>query len=167
MDVFREMRRFRQRLTDAECKDILGRMTSGVLAVAGDGGYPYAVPLSYVYHNGRIFFHSAMEGHKIDAIRKCDRVSFCVIEQDMIVPGEYTTYFRSVIAFGRARILDDAVERRDAMALLAMKYSPEQAPMRIPQLASDAEFARTCMVEMRIEHLSGKEAIELARMRRC
>lgn len=68
--MFREMRRKRQLLTDSECEDILNNGTSGVLAVSGDNGYPYTVPLSYVYDNNRIYFHSANEGHKIDAVKR-------------------------------------------------------------------------------------------------
>ena len=98
--MFRPMRRFKQALSPEECRAVLERGTSGVLALSGDGGWPYAVPLSYVYADGKIYFHSAKSGHKVDAIRSCPRASFCVIDQDHIVPEEYTTYFRSVIAFG-------------------------------------------------------------------
>lgn len=82
-------------------------MTSGTLALHGDNGYPYAVPISYVYANGKIYFHSAVTGHKVDAILRDDKVSFCVVERDEIRPAEFTTYFRSVIVFGKARILTD------------------------------------------------------------
>ena len=101
--MFREMRRKKQQLAPERVEEILSRRTAGTLAVLGDEGYPYAVPLSYVYHNGRIYFHCAKAGHKLDAIRGCDKVSFCVIDQDEIVSAEFTTYFRSVIVFGRAR----------------------------------------------------------------
>lgn len=93
-------------------------------AVAGDGGYPYAVPLSYVYQEGTLFFHCAKAGHKLDALRRCSKASFCVIDQDQVVPPEYTTYFRSVIAFGRTRILEDEAEKQAAIWLLAEKYCP-------------------------------------------
>ena len=87
------------------CVEVLRKGTSGVLAVSGDDGYPYAVPLSYVYDDGRLFFHCAPSGHKLDAIAGNEKASFCVIDQDHVVPEEYTTYYRSVIAFGRARVL--------------------------------------------------------------
>ena len=80
--------------------------TSGVLSVYGEDGYPYGVPLSYVYADGKLYFHSAKDGHKIDAVRNNNKVSFTVIAQDNIVAEEYTTYFQSVIAFGTARILE-------------------------------------------------------------
>lgn len=97
---FREMRRKRQMLSAKESEEILRRMTNGTLALHGDGGYPYAVPVSYVYSDGRIYFHTAMQGHKVDALMRDDKVSFCVVEQDDVKPAEFTTYFRSVIAFG-------------------------------------------------------------------
>lgn len=103
--MFREMRRSKQALTAEEVAEILKRNTSGVLAVSGDGGYPYAVPLSYVYLDSKLYFHCAGTGHKLDSILKDDKVSFCVIDQDQVVGEEYTTYFRSVVAFGRARVL--------------------------------------------------------------
>ena len=100
---FREMRRKRQQLSDAECVGILENATSGTLALQGDGGYPYAVPISYVHADGKLYFHSALKGHKVDAIRGCDKASFCVIEQDEVHGEEYTTYFRSVVADERSR----------------------------------------------------------------
>ena len=103
--MFCEMRRSKQALTAEEVAEILKRNTSGVLAVSGDGGYPYAVPLSYVYLDSKLYFHCAGTGHKLDSILKDDKVSFCVIDQDQVVGEEYTTYFRSVVVFGRARVL--------------------------------------------------------------
>lgn len=91
--MFREMRRRRQQLSPEECKRILAEGTSGVLAVRGDEGYPYAVPLSYVYEEGRLFFHGAAAGHRRDAVLRDPKASFCVIGGDRVVPEEYTTYF--------------------------------------------------------------------------
>lgn len=78
--MFREMRRKRQLLSTKESVAILERMTNGTLALHGDDGYPYAVPVSYVYADGKIYFHSAMKGHKVDAISRNDKISFCVVE---------------------------------------------------------------------------------------
>ena len=159
--MFRDLRRKRQALPPSACDAILRRGTSGVLALLGDGGYPYAVPLSYVYADGKFYFHCAKSGHKLDAIRREPRASFCVIDQDAVVPAEYTTYFRSVIAFGRIRILTDDAEKRAAIEALAAKYAPD-APAADRQRAIDREWAPLCMLEMRVEHLTGKEAVELA-----
>ena len=155
------MRRHRQQLSREECERILGRCTSGVLALTGDGGYPYAVPLSYVYADGAIIFHSAVEGHKVDAIRRDNRCSFCVIEQDEIKPAEFTTYFRSVIAFGRIQILENDNEKVRALRLLGSRYSPgdEHGLQREINKSLD----HVLLLRLDVEHLSGKQAIELVR----
>lgn len=159
--MFREMRRNRQLLPEEESIAILENGTSGVLALSGDSSYPYAVPISYVYNDGKLYFHSALNGHKIDAIRRNGLASFCVIAQDVVVPAEFTTRFRSVIAFGRIRIIDEPVEKRRTAELLAAKYDPDN----LGNLDREMEkgFDRMCMIELEIEHLTGKEAIELAR----
>jgi len=84
--MFRAMRRTKQAMSFADSEVVLARNTAGVLAAAGDDGYPYAVPLSYVYADGKIYFHCAKEGHKLDAISRCEKVSFCVIDTDQVVP---------------------------------------------------------------------------------
>lgn len=161
MEQFRPMRRFRQQLSDDESVGILKKATSGTLALLGDNGYPYAVPISYVYAEGKLYFHSALSGHKVDAIRNCDKASFCVIEQDIIHPKEYTTYFRSVIAFGRIHILEDDVEKLSAARLLSERYNPGDDE----GFQKELEKGFACMLAIRfdIEHLTGKEAIELVR----
>lgn len=161
--MFREMRRQRQMLPPEKSVAILEKMTSGVLALHGDDGYPYAVPVSYVYAKGRIYFHSATQGHKIDAIARDRKVSFCVVERDEIVPPKFTTYFRSVIVFGKARLLTDEKEKRAALLLLAAKYSPGEPGL---QAEIDKGFNRLDMVEIAVEHITGKEAIELASHRK-
>lgn len=164
--MFRPMRRFNQALSPEDCAAVLDRGTSGVLALSGDEGYPYAVPISYVYDReaGALYFHSAKAGHKIDAVRRCAKASFCVIGQDRVVPEEYTTYFRSVIAFGTIRILEEDSEKRAAIEKLAVKYAPRDSIQNRDQ-AIDREWAPLCMLKMTVEHLTGKEAIELVRQR--
>ena len=152
-------------MTPEECAEILRRGTSGVLAVLGDGGYPYAVPLSYVYDGEKIFFHCAKSGHKLDAVKRHPKASFCVIGQDHVLPEKYTTCFRSAIAFGRVRVLEDPAEKLHALELLAAKYSPGQAEGRRQEI--DQQFDRVCMLELSIEHLTGKEAIELTKQRQA
>ncbi len=161
--MFRQMRRKGQELTLEECTTVLERGTSGVLAVLGDGGYPYAVPLSYAYEDGRLWFHCALDGHKLDAIRREEKASFCIIDQDQVVPEEYTTYFRSVIAFGRVRILEGG-EKRAALEVLAAKYSPTQVEGRREEI--ERFFTHLCMLELVIEHMTGKAAKELMSGRR-
>ena len=158
--MFREMRRKKQKLSKEECDRILYNGTSGVLALHGDNGYPYAVPVSYVYNGEKLLFHSAKNGHKIDTILKNAAASFCVIDQDQIVPEEYTTYFRSIIAFGRIRILEDDTEKRSAIEKLAVKYAPDDTAENRDK-AIEREWKPLCMMEMEIEHLTGKQAIEM------
>lgn len=161
--MFREMRRNKQALPQEACVEVLMRGTSGVLAVEGDGGYPYAVPLSYVYSDGKLFFHCAQSGHKLDAIARNEKVSFCVIDEDRIVSEEYTTYFRSVIVFGRTRVLENDAEKRAALSVLAAKYTPDDPEGC--ERETEGALSRVCMLELSIDHMSGKEAIELARRR--
>ena len=161
--MFREMRRSKQRLPREVAVEILERNTSGVLALSGDEGYPYAVPMSYVYAEGKIYFHSAKNGHKIDAIQRNEKASFCVIDQDQIVPEKYTTFFRSVIVFGRLRLVEDMEEMRRIAATLAMKYSAdfkEGIPKEI-----NASIRNMAILELTIDHITAKEAIELIKQR--
>lgn len=160
--MFREMRRKKQILSRKECDTVLYRGTSGVLALAGDDGYPYALPISYVYDGQRLYFHSAKSGHKLDAIRRNPKVSFCVIDQDQIMAKEYTTYFRSVIVFGTMRILEEDDQKRAAIEKLSIKYAPNDTAQN-RQKAIDREWSPLCMLEMTPDHISGKEAIELVR----
>ena len=162
--VFREMRRKKQVLSQKEVEDILHKGTSGVLALLGDNDYPYAVPISYVYDDGKVYFHSAKSGHKIDAIQRTAKASVCVIDEDLVVPEEYTTYFRSVIAFGRIRIVEDDSEKRAAIEKLAIKYAPEDTAAN-RDYAISREWKPLCMLEMTIDHVTGKEAIELVKER--
>ena len=109
---------------------------------------------------GKTSVHSAKNGHKIDAILKNAAASLCVIDQDQIVPEEYTTYFRSIIAFGRIRILEDDTEKRSAIEKLAVKYAPDDTAENRDK-AIEREWKPLCMMEMEIEHLTGKQAIEM------
>ena len=162
--MFREMRRGRQALPKEMCEAVLSRGSHGVLALAGDEGYPYAVPISYVYEGGKLYFHCARSGHKLDAIARCPKASFCVVDQDQVVPQEYTTYFRSVIAFGTIRVLTDDGEKRRAIEALAVKYAPEDSPEGRARYI-EKDWAPLCMLEMTVDHLTGKEAKELIRRR--
>ena len=158
--MFREMRRKMQALTAEETAEILKRNTSGVLSLNGDDGYPYGVPLSYVYLDSKLYFHCAGAGHKLDSILKDDKVSFCVIDQDQVVGEEYTTYFRSVIAFGRARVLEGAEKLRPLVELCEKYY-----PGHLEQTRQKAERAlkNGCIGELAIEHIAAKTGRELVK----
>lgn len=158
--MFREMRRFNQQLTPDECLEVLSRGTSGVLAVSGDDGYPYAVPLSYAYRDGCLWFHGALTGHKLDAIQRCDKVSFCVIDKDDVVPEKLTTVYRSVIAFGRAHILEDERKIAQGARILGEKYLNGLDPSLIDREIMQS-MPRLNVIRMDIEHMTGKEGVEL------
>lgn len=161
---FRPMRRKRQEFAQEESITILQKATSGTLALLGDNGYPYAVPISYVYHEGKLYFHSAVEGHKVDAIRQCDKASFCVIEQNEVHPEKYTTFFRSVIAFGKIHIIEDEAEKLQMARMLGNRYNPNQDEALQKELENG--LARMLMIRFDIEHLTGKEAKELMNQHR-
>ena len=158
--MFREMRRKRQALTQAQCQAILEQGSCGVLALSGDDGYPYAVPLSYLYHQGKLYFHCAKSGHKLDALRREPKASFCVVAQDQVAPLEYTTLYRSVIVFGRLRELEDDGEKRAAIEALALKYAPQDTPAHREE-AIQRDWAPLCVLELTPEHVSGKQGKDL------
>jgi len=161
--MFRPMRRAAQLLPQSESLAILARSTCGTLALLGDDGYPYAVPLSHVYAGGKLYFHCASQGHKLDAIRACDKASFCVIDQDLVVPEKLTTLYRSVIAFGRIRILQQPGEILAALRALGERFAPGHPGI---QAEIDESLSHVCVLEMTIDHLTGKEGRELALARR-
>ena len=158
--MFHKMRRNVQQLSQEESEAVLLRGTAGVLALAGDKEFPYAVPISYVYDGEHIYFHSATEGHKIDAIERNPNASFAVIDQDEVIPEKYTTAFRSVIVFGSIRIIGDDTEKRAAVCKLALKYAPDNTEQQ-HAAEIDGAWSRFCMLEMSIAHMTGKQAIEL------
>ncbi len=161
--MFRELRRARQRLPEADCREILTCNTAGVLALAGDNDYPYAVPLSYALEGNRLIFHGAKAGHKLDAIARHDKASFCVIDRDDVVPENYTTRYRSVIAFGRVRVVEDPEVCRHLATVLAEKYNPGHPAAH--SSAIEGELAHLCIFTLEIEHLCGKEGLELLQER--
>lgn len=155
--MFPEMRRYKQSLPEADCRKILQTGSHGVLAVLADNGYPYTVPLSYAAAAEKIWFHCALEGTKTEALRRCDKASFCVVAQDEVIPEIYTTAYKSVIVFGHIRFLSDPEEKRYAIDQFARKYFPEDTPAH-RWAAIEKSLDRTCMLEMRIVHMTGKQA---------
>ena len=147
-------------MPESEAVAILERGSHGVLAVLGDGGYPYAVPISYVYEDGKIYMHCAKSGHKLDAVRACEKASFCVVDQDEVVQAEFTSHYRSAIAFGRIREITDDAEKRRMVSLLARKYCPD-LPQAEHDKAIERDWAPLNMLELTIEHLTAKQAKEL------
>lgn len=159
--MFRKMRREKCELSKETAEKILREGSYGVLALSGDDGYSYAVPINYAYSDGKIYFHSAKTGHKIDAIKNNSKVSFCVVDKHEVVPEEFTTYFTSAIAFGKIRLAEDDAEKIHALELLADKFSPD-----VSQDLREKEinrFSTVSIMILEIEHLTGKAARELIR----
>lgn len=154
--MFRPMRRARQQLNDDDCVRILIEEKRGVLALSGDDGYPYAVPMNYVYADGSIYFHSAVEGHRIDAIRRCNKASFCVIDRGEKPADDWAYYFNSVIAFGRLHIVEGE-EKDRGLRLLGMKYFPSAADV---EEEMQKHAARCVCIVMQIDHMTGKHVHE-------
>ena len=153
--MFREMNRKKQQLTDQDCVDILKSELRGVLSVNGDDGYPYGLPINHYYceADGKIYFHSGMKGHKVDAISRSDKVSYCVYDSGFRREGEWALNIRSVIVFGRLQVVED-VELADRMIRkLSEKFTDDRFYI-------DAEIQRlmntTLFFRLVPEHLSGK-----------
>ncbi len=157
--MFRTMRRSNQELDNKKVEYILKKGSYGVLAVEGDDGYPYSVPLNYVYRDEKIYFHCAVKGHKIDSIKKNNKVSFCVVFRDDVVPEELTTDYMSVVVFGRAKILDNE-RKHDILWEIVKKYSEgyEEEGRLLIEKTIDA----LSVVELEIEHITGKQNGRLA-----
>ncbi|HPE93606.1 MAG: pyridoxamine 5'-phosphate oxidase family protein [Sphaerochaeta sp.] len=154
---FRTMRRSRQLLSKEESEAVLKRGSHGVLACLGDGDYPYAVPLNYVYYEEKIFLHSAREGHKVDAILRHPKVCFTVVDEDTIVAAQYTSYFRSVIVFGQASVVEGLLWEKAFLAM-ADKYCASQPVAQ--RIEKTKACSQTLGIVIEIEHCTGKEAIE-------
>ena len=154
MNSFREMRRKEKLLPQKDAYEVLENTLYMTLSTVLENGFPYAVPLNHVLFNGRVYFHCAMEGQKTDAFRKEDRVCLSAVEQCDIVPDRFSTNFRSVTAFGRIALVEDAGEKRGALKELIRKFSPgfiESGDAYIEKL-----FDRTAVYRVVIEHLTGK-----------
>ena len=153
--MFRKMRLEGNMTTKEEALEMLDKAPNGVLSVNGDEGYPYGVPVSFACQNGKIYFHSTSDSsHKMESIKKNPKVSFCVVTQDNVIPEAFNTLYRSVIVFGTARILTDPKEIEQGIMTIVKKYSG--AYMDEGKAYMHAESGNFCVVEIDIEHMTGK-----------
>lgn len=153
--MFREMRRYGQQLADAECEDILAKQPRGVLSLCGDGGYPYGIPMDFVYIKGRLYFHCAKEGHKIDALERSDKVSFCVFDEG-VQKEDWSLYFNSVVVFGRMSIVSDD-RKIPILRELGRKYYPDDESVE-NEIAKNG--SKAYVLELIPEHITGKRVHE-------
>ncbi len=153
--MFREMRRFKQQISEEECIRILKEEPRGVLSMLGDDGYPYGIPISHYYseEDGKIYFHGARVGHKIDAIKACDKVSFCVYDQGYRKDGEWALNINSVVVFGRIHLVDDDEKARMICTKLCRKFTDDEEYLK-KELTN--AFPRVQCLELTIEHMTGK-----------
>ena len=156
--MFRPLRRFRQEAEKEECIKILTEEKRAVLAVNGDEGYPYAVPINFYYDSDtdKIYFHCAKAGHKLDAMLKDDKVCFTVYNTGY-QKEDWSYYVTSVVVFGRARVMDNEDEKREKIRLFGMKYYPSE-PEVDEEIRKD--FDRVNLIEITVEHMTGKHVHE-------
>ena len=151
---FRPMRRFKQQLPQEECVRILDAAYRGFLSVIGDGGYPYTVPINFVHDGGKIYFHCAKDGHKVDAIRACDKACFTVLDETVREPGDWWYHVKSVICFGRIHIVDNGIEHTFRLRQLGKKYFPDSYDME-DDMRRNAPHAE--VLELTIKHMTVKQ----------
>ena len=157
MADFRPIRRFRQAASEEECLFVLQTAPRGILSVMGENGYPYGLPINYTFLDGKIFFHCAKDGHKLDAIRAHDKVSFTVLSEPVKNEGEWWNCFTSVIVFGRIREVTDPVQASSLLRALAARYFPADYDI-------EADIRRNgpkaLLLELTIDHMTGKHVRE-------
>jgi hypothetical protein len=151
--MFRNMRRDDRAISLQEAVDILRSGEYGVLSMMGVEGYPYGLPVNYVYENDVLYIHSAPEGHKLDAIRRDPKVSFVVVGKTTVQPDKFTVLYSSTIVFGRASEVE-AAERREALMAFIRRYSSDFLEKGTDYVERSADEAAVIRID--IDHISGK-----------
>lgn len=153
--MFREMRRAKQQLGKDECVEILLKEWRGVLSIYGEDGYPYGLPINFYYdkESEKLYFHSGMTGHKIDALNKDNRVSFCVYDKGFRKEGDWALNIKSVIIFGKIKFVEDESIRKNIMRKFGLKYDPD--PRNVEDTIKRM-LKVTKVMELSIDHITGK-----------
>ena len=152
--MFRAMGRIKQQISQEECIRVLKEQPRGVLSMIGDNGYPYGIPLNHLYlDDGHIYFHCGKHGHKIDAIAKCDKVSYCVYDQGYRKDGEWALNISSVVVFGRIREVTDEDRMREICTLLTKRFTDDDEYL---QRELRDSFKNVKCLELIPEHTTGK-----------
>lgn len=153
--MFRELARKNRQITEEECIQVLQQETRGVLSVLGEDGYPYGMPMNHLYHkeDGRIYFHCGKAGHRLDALKRCNKVSFCVCDSGFRREGEWAWNVKSVIVFGRVEILSDMEKIVEITTELSRKFTQDEAYIQ-NEIALYAH--KTLLLQLTPEHICGK-----------
>lgn len=152
--MFEEMRLKKQQLSDEEAIALLDAGEYGVLSSISENGYPYGVPINYIYHDGKIYVHSAMKGHKVKNFARDSKVSFCVVAEAELLQEDVNTMFKSVIAFGKIRELTEMEDKQKVFELMIRKLCPDYISSGLAYVQENRDAAR--VYEIEIEHLTGK-----------
>lgn len=157
--MFRPVRRKNREINLEMTKELLKSARRGVLAVNGDDGYPYAVPINYVYDEtaGKIYFHGAKAGHKIDSIKACDKICFTVYGNETIREEKWAPFMQSVVVFGRCHLINELDKALELCRKLARKYYPDETLIE-EEITKSGKAMQ--MFEIEIEHMSGKQIQE-------
>ena len=153
--MFRKMRRFKQQITDEQCIEVLKNAKRGVLSLIGEDGYPYGLPINqwYCEEDGKIYFHGAKEGHKIDAIKACDKVSFCAWDEGYRKDDDWALNINSVIVFGRIKLVEDEDTAIKICTNLTKKFTDDEEYL---QKELKNALPRVQCLELIPEHTTGK-----------
>ena len=151
----REVARKKQALTREECIEILKNEPRGVLSVLGDDDYPYGMPIDHWYceEDGKIYFHTGKKGHRTDALKKHDKVSYCVYDEGFRREGEWALNIKSVIVFGRIRFLEDHEKAIEITRKLSYKYTRDAEYIEEEIRKSGPNVL---VLELTPEHMTGK-----------
>ena len=152
--MFEQMRLKNQQMTNEEAVKLMEMGKFGVLASFGANGYPYALPINYVYDDGKIYVHSAVEGHKIRNFENCDKVSFCIISEAVLLQEDVNTRFKSVIAFGKISEVTDEEGRQKAFELIIQKLCPDFVSSGLEYVDENKAAARVFVID--VEYMTGK-----------
>lgn len=153
--MFRAMRRFKQQISQEECIQVLKNEPRGILSFLGENGYPSGTPMNHWYceEDGKLYFHGAKEGYKIDSLQACDKVSYCVYDQGYREDGAWPLHIKSVIVYGRIHFVEDPQRIEKIGYNLCAKFSDDKEyPEREFRLAGN----RLLCLELEVEHMTGK-----------
>ena len=157
--MFREVARKKQVLSRAECVDVLKSAPRGVLSVIGDDGYPYGTPINHYYseEDGKLYFHGGRKGHKIDAIRACDKASFVCTDGGKKADDGWWLRFRSVVVFGRIEFVENPAVVDRVVRRITKKFIEDEEYFRQELLEAGD---RTLVFALVPEHMTGKTVNE-------